>query len=70
MVIGPLFDATGTDYVYVLVDNCVRILSLGSGEEVAQIIIITIMIIIPERRANVLLSCALTPFTGRLNTFP
>ena len=34
LAIGPLFEYTGTDYVYLLVDNLVRILSLGSGEEV------------------------------------
>ena len=37
IAIGPLFDATGTDYVYVLVDNCVRVLSLGSGEQVCSV---------------------------------
>ena len=37
MAMGPLMDVPASDYIFILVDNAVRVLSLGSGTQVASL---------------------------------
>eukprot|EP00965_Chrysotila_dentata_P018064 600199-Pleurochrysis_carterae.AAC.1 len=37
MAFGPMLDALGTDYLFILSDNVVRIVSLGSGTQIHAI---------------------------------